>query len=121
MRRHLEREFLPEAVCIGLIRASIKANCRTLSQAWIGHARRRIGARDRHAANSAGLPMLPSQRIGIAIGGLGGSIQAFDKRRGFSSDMGKSAIDDQKDHAPGSGEQAFQKAMKTEAVTPPIR
>jgi hypothetical protein len=47
--------------------------------------------------------------------------QAFDKRRGFSSDMGKSAIDDQKDHAPGSGEQAFQKAMKTEAVTPPIR
>jgi hypothetical protein len=35
--------------------------------------------------------------------------------------MGKSAIDDQKDHAPGSGEQAFQKAKKTEAVTPPIR
>src|SRR3984893_14207043 len=82
-------EFLPEAVCISLIRTSIKANCRTLSQAWIAHAQRRIGARARHAANSAGLPMLPSQRIGIAIGGLGGSIQAFGIRPGFSSDTGR--------------------------------
>jgi hypothetical protein len=89
VRWHLGGSSLPEAVCITLIRASIKANCRTLSQAWIAHARRRIGARARHAANSAGLPMLPSQRIGIAIGGLGGSIQAFGIRPGFSSDTGR--------------------------------
>jgi hypothetical protein len=44
--------MLPEAVCVGFICASIKANCRALSQAWIGHARRCIGAGDRHAANS---------------------------------------------------------------------
>jgi hypothetical protein len=93
-------EFLPEAVRITLIRASIKANCRTLSQAWIGHARRRIGARARHAANSAGLPMLPPQRIGIAVGGLGGSIQDFG-------------------HASGSGEQCVSAADETEA-TPPL-
>jgi len=68
MRWQLEREFLAEAVCIGLIRASIKANCRALSQAWIGHARRRIGAGDRHAANSSGFPMLLPSASGLRSG-----------------------------------------------------
>jgi hypothetical protein len=32
------------------------------------------------------------------------SVQAFDKRHGYSSDLGRSAIDDQNHHASGSGE-----------------
>ena len=112
----MEREFPPEVDCIGLVRAPIKANCRALSQAWIGHAQRRIGAGDRHAANSAGLPMLPLQRIGIAIRGNRRtveqpkrSVQAFDKRLGFSSDM---AGPRSTDHVAGPGEPAFQKRDK---------
>ena len=83
------------------------------------HARRRVGALDRHAAKGSGLPMLPpsigiseprSREIsGVASGGSG-EYWIFER-------YGKSAIGDQKDHAPGSGEHVFQKRDKTEAVT----